>query len=174
MQKNLAGAIGGMAAGVPMVVALTALEQATPSARLRGQMPKQLATRVARQIGLAKGPSSVERHLATAAGHFGYGGAAGALYPQVSRVLPGPTLVKGALFGAGVWAARYLLDGRTLRASSRSGNAMHLGAHLVWGSATALVSRRLIEGGRRSDVVECARDAKAAVGDEAIAQSEAG
>lgn len=51
-----------------------------------------------RKAGLARRLNGGARNAATAAAHFGYGGSIGALYPYASALLPGPPLVKGALF----------------------------------------------------------------------------
>jgi hypothetical protein len=155
MQKLLAGAVGGALAGAPMVVAMKALQQSAPSARRRALPPQQITLALARRVGLARKLDTRGRYATTAAAHFGYGSAAGALYPYASRVLPGPTALKGALFGVGLWAGSYLgwlpATG-VLRSATREPvgrNAMMIGAHVVWGIATAVTAERLIARGRR-------------------------
>jgi uncharacterized membrane protein YagU involved in acid resistance len=155
MQKLVAGALGGALAGAPMAVAMKAMQQSAPSARRRALPPKEITLALARRIGLAHQLDHRGRNATTAAAHIGYGSAAGALYPYVSRVLPGPTLLKGALFGAGLWAGSYLgwlpatgiLRSATREPAGR--NAMMIGAHLVWGVATAVTAERLLARGRR-------------------------
>jgi uncharacterized membrane protein YagU involved in acid resistance len=143
-----------------MVVAMTAARELAPSARWHALPPRQVVRGLAQRVGIARRRSPFERYAATAAGHFGYGGAAGALYPYASRVLPGPTLVRGALFGVGLWAAGYLgwvpatgiLPPATRETAGR--NAMNIAAHVVWGVATAVVAKRLIERSVNGEVVE--------------------
>jgi hypothetical protein len=155
MQKLLAGAVGGALAGAPMAVAMKALQQSAPSARRRLLPPKQITLELARRVGLARKLDTRGRNVATAAAHFGYGTAVGAVYPYASRVLPGPTALKGALFGVGLWAGSYLgwlpatgvLRSATHEPAGR--NAMMIGAHVVWGVATALTAERLMARGRR-------------------------
>jgi hypothetical protein len=155
MQKLLAGAVGGALAGAPMAVAMRAMQQSAPSARWRALPPKQITLELARRVGLARKLDERGRNATTAAAHIGYGSAAGALYPYASRVLPGPTALKGALFGVGLWAGSYLgwlpatgvLRSATREPAGR--NAMMIGAHVVWGVATALTAERLIARGRR-------------------------
>jgi hypothetical protein len=149
MQKLLAGAAGGALAAAPMAVAMKALQQPSPSARRRTLPPRQITVALARKVGLARKLDG-GANLATAAAHFGYGGAAGALYPYASRVLPGPTVMKGALFGVGLWAGSYLgwlpATGvrRTASREPAGPNAMMILAHVVWGVATAVTVERLL------------------------------
>jgi hypothetical protein len=154
MQKLLAGALGGTLAAAPMAAAMKALQQSSPSARRQALPPRQIALALARKAGLAHKLDGRGRNATTAAAHFGYGGAAGALYPYASRVLPGPTMMKGALFGTALWGAGYLgwvPAAGVLRSAAHETpgrNAMMILAHVVWGVATAVTAERLIAGRR--------------------------
>jgi hypothetical protein len=149
MQKLLAGAIAGTIATVPMTAAMKALQQGSPAARRRAIPPREITHELARRAGVALARNGAASDAATSVSHLGYGGAVGALYPAASAWLPGPPLVRGALFGVGVWAASYLgwlPAAGVLRAATREPagrNAMMIGAHLVWGVATALLADRL-------------------------------
>ncbi|HVH04692.1 MAG TPA: DUF6789 family protein [Myxococcota bacterium] len=151
MQKWLAGAIAGTTATAPMTVAMKALQQRAPSARRRAIPPREITRELARRAGLPPRRNGAAEDAATTASHFGYGGAIGALYPYTAAHLPAPTLVRGALFGAGVWAVSYLgwlPAAGILRPATREPagrNAMMIGAHLVWGVATALLAVRLAQ-----------------------------
>jgi hypothetical protein len=152
MQKLLAGALAGTAATGPMTAAMKLLQQGAPSARRRAIPPREITLELAHRVGLTRHLGADGRDAATTASHFGYGAAAGALYPYASAYLPGPALVRGALFGVGVWAASYLgwlPAAGILRPATREPagrNAMMIGAHLVWGAATALLAERLANG----------------------------
>jgi hypothetical protein len=152
MQKLLAGAIAGTAATAPMTAAMKALQQGAPTARRRAIPPREITVELARRAGIYGQLDGASEDAATTAGHFAYGGAAGALYPYARAYLPGPTLVRGALFGVGVWAASYLgwlPAAGILRPATREPagrNAMMIGAHLVWGATTALLAERLERG----------------------------
>jgi uncharacterized membrane protein YagU involved in acid resistance len=152
MDKLLAGAVGGIAATAPMTAVMVALQQASPAARAQSLPPKQITVELAERAGLGRELDGAREDAATTVSHFGYGGAVGALYPYASDVLPGPTLVKGALFGLGVWAASYLgwiPAAGILRTATREPagrNAMMVASHLVWGAATAAISKRLLRG----------------------------
>jgi hypothetical protein len=151
MQKLLAGAIAGTAATAPMTVAMKALQRQSPAARRRAIPPREITRELARRAGIAPRKNGAAEDLATTANHFGYGGAVGALYPYTAARLPAPTLVRGMLFGVGVWAASYLgwlpATG-VFRAATREPagrNAMMIGAHLVWGGTLALLAERLAQ-----------------------------
>jgi len=149
MQKLLAGAIAGTVATVPMTVVMKALQGAAPSARRQSLPPRQITMELARRAGIAGELGAAGRDAATTVSHFGYGGSVGAFYPALAERLPGPTLVKGALFGIGVWAASYLgwlPAAGILRPATREPagrNAMMIASHVVWGAALAAVSERL-------------------------------
>jgi uncharacterized membrane protein YagU involved in acid resistance len=149
VQKLLAGAIAGTVATAPMTVAMKALQQAAPSARWRAIPPREITRELAQRAGLAPARNGAAEDAATTLNHFGYGGAVGALYPYTAARLPAPTLVRGMAFGVGVWAASYLgwlPAAGILRPATREPagrNAMMIGAHLVWGAATALLADRL-------------------------------
>ena len=152
MDRLLAGAVGGIAATAPMTAVMVALQHASPAARAQSLPPKQITVELAERAGLGRELDGTGEDAATTVSHFGYGGAVGALYPYVGERLPGPTLLKGALFGLGVWAASYLgwiPAAGILRPATREPagrNAMMIASHLVWGAATAAISERLLRG----------------------------
>src|SRR5262245_9483771 len=98
----LAGALGGVAAGLPMAAYMLAVRKLAPSTRWQRLPPRQIVARLAQRAGVARRMGRREHDAATTAAHFGYGGAVGSLYPYASCVLPGPTAAKGALFGVGL------------------------------------------------------------------------
>jgi hypothetical protein len=93
----------------------------------------------------------------TALGHVGYSVAASALYPLARPLLPGPTLLKGALFGVGLRSVGYLgwvPAAGLIRPATREPagrNWMNVGAHVVGGATTALVAEGLLRRRRRGN-----------------------
>jgi uncharacterized membrane protein YagU involved in acid resistance len=146
----IAGAVGGAAAAGPMAAYMKAFRQLAPSTRWQSLPPRQIVTRLARRAGLARMWNGRERDAATALGHVGYSVAAGALYPLARPLLPGPTLLKGSLFGVGLWGASYLgwlPAAGILRPATREPagrNLMMISAHVLWGATTALVCERVL------------------------------
>ncbi len=149
MRSPLVGALAGMAATAAMTLAMGALFRRLPVRDRYPLPPREITTRVTNAAGL----ELAERRQveATLASHFGYGAAAGALYPLLVRR---PTLPTGIAFGLAVWAASYLgwlPATRILRPATRHPgrrNALMLLAHVVWGGATALVADGLDEAAR--------------------------
>jgi hypothetical protein len=128
---------------------MTAVMQAwfyrLPRRQQRPLPPSLITSRITRRI---KGLRRVDepKHVAlTMLSHFGYGAATGAIYGSVSRSLPGPAPVRGALFGLGVWAVSYLgllpalrvMPPATRHPAPR--NALMIGAHVVWGAVMGLL-----------------------------------
>jgi hypothetical protein len=145
--KPFAGAVGGVAAAAPMAIYMKAFQQLAPSTRWQSLPPRQIATRIGRRLGLRRNGGGT---AATALGHLGYSIAAGSLYPVARPLLPGPPLLKGALFGVGLWGAGYLgwvpaagiLRPATRETAGR--NLMMITAHVLYGATTALVAERVL------------------------------
>lgn len=150
MQDPVAGAVGGAIATVPMTVAMTALRRQLPGARRQAIPPRQITRRILSKAGLAKRLDAEQLSAATYGAHVGYGASLGAVYPAFVSRVGGPAALKGALFGLLVWGGSYLgwlPASGILRSAAREPagrNVMMIGAHLVWGVATAL----LFEGAR--------------------------
>jgi hypothetical protein len=151
VQKLLAGAIAWTVATAPMTAAMKALQHQSPAARRRAIPPREITRELARRAGIQPARNGAAEDAATTLNHFGYGGAVGALYPYTAARLPAPALVRGFVFGIGVWAASYLgwlpatgiLRPATREPAGR--NAMMIGAHLVWGATLALLAERLAQ-----------------------------
>lgn len=147
----LAGAAAGFAATTPMTIVMELLHDHLPTHERYPLPPGEIVADAERKAGVAP-PGGVHRALALAA-HFGYGAAAGSLYGPLTAGLPAAPLVRGALFGLGVWGASYLgllpalgvLRPATQHPARRS--ALMIAAHLVWGAALAATAERLTEEG---------------------------
>lgn len=156
MYRLFACACAGCAATVPMTFWMLAAWRLLPPGERYALPPEQITGQAAQAVGLSGvARDKATRQLASLAGHFAYGAAAGALYAPL-RALPGPALVKGLGFGTLVWAGSYfrLLPALGLLSSARHHpahrNALMLVAHLIWGGATALLSERLGSAGAPS------------------------
>jgi len=145
VQDSVSGAIAGAIATAPMTVVMTSLRRRLPGARFQAIPPRQITRRVAAKAGLAKALDAEQLSAATYGAHLGYGATVGAAYPMFASRVGGPPVLTGALFGLLVWGGSYLgwlpatgiLRSATREPAGR--NAMMIGAHLVWGAATALI-----------------------------------
>jgi uncharacterized membrane protein YagU involved in acid resistance len=147
------GALAGLAATVPMSVALEVMRQRLPPQERSSLPPKRIATRAARRMGLRVQTNQRRRDVVTLVTHFGFGAAAGTLYaPLASRLDAQPPVLRGMSFGVAVWLVSYMgwlpavgLFGPATK-DTRRRTALMIAAHLVWGACVGL----LVEGTERS------------------------
>ena len=152
----LRGAIGGVVATLFHTAVMFSLHPRLRRARRQPLPPTEITTVVADRVGVPVPRRRLALTAATAASHFGYGAAAGALYaPIAGRVQRRRTLV-GIGYGLGVWAVSYLgwipalriLPPATQQPPQR--NLMMILAHVAWGAALAIAYDRLTaDAGRR-------------------------
>ncbi len=159
-ESTALGAITGFIAGVvatgPMTVAMIWWHRRLPAHEQYPLPPREITMKLARGAGLSHQMSSEARSAATLLAHFGYGGAAGAIYGAVSDKIPGPGLLKGVGFGMLLWGGSYLglLPGTGILKIATDHparrNLLMIGVHVVWGAATGAVADLLREEARGS------------------------
>jgi uncharacterized membrane protein YagU involved in acid resistance len=143
------GVICGVAATGPMSVVMVLLHRRLPARERYPLPPREITTEAVEHIAAKSEIEPSTRSALTWLAHFAYGGAAGAIYAQSERRLPGGTATRGSLFGLLVWAVSYLglLPGlRILTPASEHSprrNALMIVAHLVWGWTLAMIYRVL-------------------------------
>lgn len=143
--RLLIGAIAGFAGTLAMTSAMARLHRRLPAKERYPLTPREIIDSTAEQANI---PLSEEAALdLTTAGHFAYGAAAGSLIGAANPRI-GP--MTGAAAGVAVWVVSYLgwipgvgiLKPATLHPRRR--NLLMIGAHLIWGGATALAMRELV------------------------------
>jgi hypothetical protein len=162
------GLVSGLAATVPMSVAMGLMHRRLPARHRDPLPPRKITQRLTRRAGV-EGALDEREHRALAwVSHFGYGASMGAVYglldervrpalPRAVREMP-PVAVdaaQGTAFGLLVWAASYLgwlpaagiLEPATRRAAPR--NAVIIASHVVYGAALGLVTGALRRRGER-------------------------
>ena len=156
MNRILLGAVAGLAATVPMTLAMKLMHEQLPREERYPLPPRQVTEGVAEKAGVNERLDEDERRAATWASHFAYGTACGALYGAVSgRKIDGHPLPAGVGFGLAVWAGSYLgwlpaagvLSPATEHPARR--NALMIAAHVVWGATTGVAVARLSDGRAR-------------------------
>jgi uncharacterized membrane protein YagU involved in acid resistance len=138
------GAIAGFVGTMAMTAAMRRLHPRLPGKERYPLTPREIVDRLGEQLHRPIAGEAAKD--ATTAAHFLYGAAMGAL---ISAMNPDPGKRGGALAGAAVWLASYMgwipavgtLQPATRHPARR--NALMIGAHLVWGSATAAAIREL-------------------------------
>ena len=145
MPRHLTGALAGVTATALMTVALSAMYRRLPAEQRYPLPPREITMEVASRAGVAESLSEEKRVEATLLAHFGFGAAAGALYPSIAGRAQSP-LLGGIGYGLAIWAVSYLgvLPGlRVLKMATahpaRRSLAMIL-AHVVWGGAAGVVA----------------------------------
>lgn len=139
--RLLLGAVAGMAATLPMTMAMRALHRRLPPRQRYPAPPRELIDSAAGE----RLQDDAARDL-TLGAHYAYGAASGALIAAAAPRL-GPAA--GAAAGVAVWAGSYLgwipaaglLKPATEHPPRR--NSMMIAAHLVWGASLALILREL-------------------------------
>ncbi|WP_051140332.1 hypothetical protein [Azospirillum brasilense] len=160
MNHPVAGAIAGLAGTVAMTAAMRAMFRALPEKDRYPLPPRLITDRVVGSTGVMDAMDEPERRDLTLALHYGYGAAAGALYPAAAHRIGGPAVVTGIGYGLAVWGASYLgwipamgiLTPATRHPSARNG--LMLAAHVVWGGVTGVTAAYLMGGGGQSRVGE--------------------
>lgn len=144
MNKIFLGALAGLAATVPMSVAMKLMHEQLPEQERYPLPPRQITMEVAEEAGVKEHLDEPVREGLTWASHFAYGAACGAIYAPLASKLPLPPVVSGISFGLAVWAGSYLgwlpaagiLRPATEHPPRRT--ALMIVAHVVWGAAAGL------------------------------------
>jgi uncharacterized membrane protein YagU involved in acid resistance len=149
MNKYLAGATAGLLATIPMTLAMQLLHRRLPREQQYPLPPYEITMKMAGKADLAKSMPPSQRTAATLTAHFGFGALAGALYPLAADRLHSPAWLNGAAYGVAVWGVSYLgwvPALRLLRPAAfhpKERVRLMILAHLVWGPATAELTRLL-------------------------------
>jgi hypothetical protein len=138
----IAGAVGG--------ACMTPLRITARRAGLIDKMvPQVIEETLAHRFGVKTWSSPEQHHVADQLMHLAYGSAQGALYAILVRRFRRSTLKPGLLFGALSWLVNNavvipMLDAtRPLWRQRPRENLVNLGAHLIYGAVTALLTDEL-------------------------------
>lgn len=152
--RVILGAICGVVATGPMTVVMVLWHRRLPRRERYALPPREITGAVAARAGVDLDAETIS--TATLLAHFGYGGAAGALYGALPAAHGRRPVAAGLMLGLLVWGVSYfgllpalhLLRPATRHPARR--NALMLGAHAVWGAALSVLYRLLLNDGRRA------------------------
>jgi putative membrane protein len=156
MNHYTTSAVSGAIATVPMTIVMAYLHKKLPPTQQYSLPPRNIALKVADEMGVKKKMNPPNKLAFTMFTHFGYGTAVGSLYLPLSRLIKIPRIWSGMIFGLGVWSFSYmgllpvigLYPPATKIPVKR--NALMIFAHLVWGSSlgimTDVLERRKLSG----------------------------
>jgi uncharacterized membrane protein YagU involved in acid resistance len=144
----LRGSVAGFIATLPMTAVMQALYQQLPTSERYPLPPEEIEIKMIEQGLLKRHLDNPTHQTVATAAHFSYGSATGALYGLIEDRLPFAPIVKGCLFGIGLWASSYLgwlpamrvITPATEHPARR--NALMIAAHIVWGMATAMLAEQ--------------------------------
>lgn len=148
----LYGALAGMVATLAHTAVMFTLHPRLPKAQTQPLPPTEITAEVAARADIKTAQRGLGLTAATAASHFGYGAAAGALYAPIAARATKDGIGTGIGYGLAVWALSYLgwipalriLSPATRQPAQR--NIMMILAHVSWGAALAATHRRLPRG----------------------------
>lgn len=145
----------GMIATGPMTLGFFRFFKKLPPGQKSPLPPATLSYQSSEAVNLGKHLDSDDEVTLAMSSHFAYGAGCGVVYAETFSRLPGPPVVKGSIFGLGVWAASYL--GWTpllgFRASApnmtKERNWMMIASHIVWGASLGYAEDALRERGHQ-------------------------
>ncbi|KYG62910.1 hypothetical protein AZI87_16725 [Bdellovibrio bacteriovorus] len=149
MNTLLRGLWAGVMATSSMTISLFQAFKSLPFLQKAPLPPALLSREIGEKTGLAKNLTSQQQQMFTMVSHFGYGAAAGAVYAILASKLPGNPVIKGSLFGVGVWLASYygLIPSMGLSTSApnmtKKRNFMMFASHIVWGISLGYAEQEL-------------------------------
>lgn len=151
--SSLLGFICGVCATGPMSAIMITLHRHLPAWEKYPLPPREITEKIARQITPGSDLTPPTRSALAWLAHFGYGGAAGAIY--ANAYLPVAPAIRGPLFGIVVWLSSYfgilpalgILSSAEKHPIRRSG--LMILAHLVWGWAVAVLLETLLSDQKR-------------------------
>lgn len=159
VQALAQGALAGLAATVPMTLAMELLWRRLPENLRYPLPPREIIDRILPEE-LQKELGETGSQQVTLAAHFGYGAAVGAIFSLLtSSRRPGA----GAAYGVAIWASSYLgwIPGAEILRPAwqhpARRNLLMIGAHLIWGAALSIALAGLeqsAESRRRCAVAE--------------------
>jgi len=150
LMRIASGSLAGLLAAGPMGLLMVAWQKLLPKREQYALPPEQITEKVIERAGLDDiSQKKVARRVATWLSHFGYGAAAGSLYPLVTGSMKTSPVVRGLVFGLVVWAASYLgwvpavriLPPATQAPAGR--NMLMIGSHFLWGALIAFFVSRM-------------------------------
>ncbi|WP_141733391.1 DUF6789 family protein [Oligoflexus tunisiensis] len=149
MQMSLFnGALAGLVATVPMTGAMFLMRR-WQQPQVQSLPPEKVADGIAKKLEVDQDMDRSEKAAFTWLSHFGFGTGTGVLYPLVTPKPEEQSVLKGMLFGLGVWTVSYsgwIPAAGILRfptKQSRSQVALQIMTHLVWGGVLGALTPRL-------------------------------
>lgn len=141
-----AGAAGGLAGGLVMTAFMTI---ATRAGIIGTSLPVKVERWAENEAGVENRPTGIREEIVGQAGHLAFSAALGGLYGAARSVLRLPALPTGPIYGASLYAldlgvlgpAAGITRGPWSEKPATAGRRLMM--HVIFGTATAIVSSRL-------------------------------
>jgi uncharacterized membrane protein YagU involved in acid resistance len=158
MNKFLTGALAGLAATVPMTLAMEMMYRQLPKEERFPLPPRRIIEVASEKVNLDDELDEEEKVGLTLVSHFGYGTTVGTIYSLgLEQFNLRPTVGNGVAYGVSIWALSYLglLPATGLLSSAAKHPANHnllmITAHVIWGATLGAVVKELnVDGGIES------------------------
>jgi uncharacterized membrane protein YagU involved in acid resistance len=140
------GAAAGLAATIPMTLAMETARAMLPGERNRRMPPREIVDRTIEKTAEPQTLDSSERTVLTGIAHFAFGAAAGAVYGLLVGARRS-NMALGVGYGLAVWATAYGVGLPSLGlhpAAARDTpdrNEVLIASHVVWGAALGILLR---------------------------------
>ncbi|GHO85608.1 hypothetical protein [Dictyobacter formicarum] len=145
---SLIGAAAGATATIPMTLFMLAAHKFLPRWQKDALPPEKITAEMTERANVSVDkPQLLGGSLAA---HLGYGATMGSLYMTFTSKWAFPPLLKGSLFGLGIWAGSYmgwLPAGKFAAAGTnetQQRNILMIIAHLIWGGVTGVLADKLL------------------------------
>ncbi|WP_413292288.1 DUF6789 family protein [Bdellovibrio sp. HCB185ZH] len=123
--------------------------------RIKPLPQAQVAATALEKLHIPKLGSEAQQEAAMIS-HYGYGAVFGIAYALLASKIPGSNpVIKGSLFGLGVWAASYfgIIPAFNLEPKNRKQTTQRksliIGSHIIWGIGMAIAENSLRKRGTR-------------------------
>lgn len=143
------GALAGMIATFPMTLFMLIMGQFLPKWQHYNLPPEAITDEIAERAGIKKHMDKPERVTTALLAHVGYGTAMGPMYSLFTKKVSFPAMLKGIVFGLGVWAGSYLglLPALQMKTTAQQEplqrNLLLIAAHIIWGATLGITEENL-------------------------------
>lgn len=142
-------AIAGMIATLPMTLFMLLMGRILPKWQHYNLPPEALTDELAERAGVKEHLDKPKRVATALMAHVGYGATTGMLYPLFAKNVSFPSIIKGIVFGLGVWAVSYLglLPALQMKTTAQQEplqrNLLMIAAHIIWGATLGITEQRV-------------------------------
>jgi putative membrane protein len=150
------GALAGMIATLPMTLFMLLMARVLPKWQHYDLPPEALTDELAERAGVKEHLEKPERVVAALIAHMGYGTAMGTVYPLFAKNISFPSILRGIVFGLGVWIVSYLglLPALQMKTTAQQEplqrNLLMIAAHVIWGATLGITNAVLLKSSPKS------------------------